>query len=83
LPLYLDLSLNSLKVSDDAQISLKESFLTFPMAIGSLLHGVIVPSGRIVIPDTPAAHPPDGKGSSSLSATEFLICDATGSPVTI
>ena len=36
---------------------LYRSVFTFPMATGSLRHGMIVPSERRVRPETPAAHP--------------------------
>ena len=60
LPEYLDLTLKRFKTSEVAHISLNESVLTFPIGTGSLLHGMTVPSGSIVKPDTPAAQPPDG-----------------------
>jgi len=56
----MDLSLKVLTVADEAHISLREFFFTFPIGIGILLHGVMVLSGRIVKPKTPAAHPPEG-----------------------
>src|SRR3989339_467823 len=83
LPSYLDLSLRRFKTSDVAHISLNESLLTFPMEIGSLLHGVTVPSGSMVNPDTPAAQPPEGVASDEMLSAGAFICDATGSPVTI
>lgn len=81
-PLYLFLSRSASRTFEVAHTSRKESRLMFPMRTDNLLHGTIVPSGRIVRPDTPAAQPPTG--TSPLSSPAYAVdCEATGSPVTI
>lgn len=80
LPLYAALVLSASSTGDNAQTFLKESLRMFPMGMGSLLHGVSVPSERMVIPETPAAHPPIGM-QSSLPSLSVVICETRGSPV--
>ena len=81
LPVYLLRSLRASKIGDVAQIRRSECLLTFPSERGSLLHGVTLPLGRIVSPDTPAAQPETAVFPASPLAFSF-ICDAMGSPVT-
>ena len=79
-PLYDALVRSDSRTGDTAHISLSLSFRMLPMGMPNLLHGVSVPSGRIVMPETPAAQPPRGT-SVFPSSTSSPICDATGSPV--
>ena len=80
-PLYLLRSLSASKIGDVAQILRSECLLTFPSESGSLLHGVTLPLGSIVSPDTPAAQPETAVLPASPLDLSF-ICDARGSPVT-
>src|SRR5512143_77268 len=80
-PLYRLRSLSASKIGDVAQILRRECLLTFPSERGSLLHGVMLPLGRIVRPETPAAQP--DTAVLPASPLDFcFICDARGSPVT-
>src|SRR5512142_1425489 len=81
-PLYLPRSRSAMRMGDAAQSSLSESLRAFPRESGSLLQGITSPLGRMVRPETPAAHPLIAMFPASPLAGTFMQ-DATGSPVTM